>query len=514
MLLSSDAIADIVELLHGYDFYRPAHELIYDCILELYASNDTTDPVSVAAQLTARNQLEKIGGATYLHAMVNAVNASSRGNSWLKDAERVQAMAVLRRTKEAALHIENLAADGTAENVDRIADAAQAEILAATTRRRTGLPPAYSLGEVMEEALDEIEAIGSPRRPIGLPTGFTDLDTLTGGLHPGHLTVIAARPAMGKSTLATDFLRATCIKGGAAAALFTLEASRTEVSMRLLAAEARVALHHMRSGTMTDDDWTRLARRMPEITAAPLYIQDDAFSTLTDLRAQSRRLHTQRGIQLIVVDSLHLLTYGTRPFASRYEEISEISRCLKLLAKELELPIVAVSQLNRGPEHRSDRKPQLSDLRDSGALEDNADLVILMHREDAYEKDSPRAGEADLIVAKHRNGPTATITVAFQGHYSRFVDMAGPPPVPRQSAQNTEGDAFPWWETIVGPDVAVHSAPASYDAETATLTVRADSAAWATQLKLLTPQLIPRINAEAEAPTVTTLEVNAPSNRK
>ncbi|MCG0284012.1 replicative DNA helicase [Streptomyces sp. PSAA01] len=422
MLRSSEAIADIVELLHSHDFYRPAHELIYNTILDLYARGDEADPITVAAQLSKEEQLEKAGGSGYLQAMASG---PARATSWLKDAERVQAMAVLRRTKEAAAHIENLAAEGTAESADRIADAAQAEIFAATARRRHGIPPAFSLGETLEGTLDVLEAVGSRNGQLtGVPTGFTDLDSLTGGLHPGQLVVIAARPAMGKSTLALDFLRSASIKNNLPGALFTRESGRTEVSMRLLAAEARVALHHMRSGVMNDDGWTRLARRMPDVSGAPFYIQDSAYATFTDLRAQCRRLCSQRDLRLIVVDALHLLTYGTRPFASRYEEISEISRCLKLLAMELEVPVVAVSVLNRGPEQRTDKKPQISDLRDSGALEDNADVVILVHREDAYEKDSPRAGEADLIVAKHRHGPTATITVAFQGHYGCFVDMA------------------------------------------------------------------------------------------
>ncbi|MEU1628252.1 replicative DNA helicase [Streptomyces sp. NPDC020096] len=421
MLLSQEVIADVVEILDGSDFYRPAHELIYNAILELYAREQTPDFATVSAELTKHDQLADAGGQGYLDTLAQH---SRPGRSWRQQAERIQAFAVLRRTQAAAVHIEGLVSDGTAENVDRIADAAQAEIFAATTRRR-GIPPSLALGEVLEETLDDIEAMASRGFSNSIPTGFTDLDALTGGLHPGHLTVIAARPAMGKTTLALDFLRSASIGCGLPTALFTLEAGRREVSMRVLAAESRVALHHMRSGNMTDDDWTRLARRMPEVAAAPIYIQDGAYANFVDLRAQCRRLHSQRDIRLIVVDALHMLTYGTRPFASRYEEISEISRCLKLLAKELDVPVLAISQLNRGPEQRTDKRPQVNDLRDSGALEDNADLVILLHREDAYEKDSPRAGEADLIVAKHRNGPTATITVAFQGHYSRFVDMAG-----------------------------------------------------------------------------------------
>ncbi|MEV4975326.1 replicative DNA helicase [Streptomyces scopuliridis] len=423
MLSSGDAIADIVEVLHDTDFYRSAHGLIYTTILDLYARDQAHDEVAVTAELSKKELLEQAGGRSYVLGLANG--RAGRSTTWLKQAERVQALAVLRRTKEAAVHIENLAAGGTADDADAIANTAQAEIFAATARRRHGIPPAYSIGDTMEGALDEIEAIGSRKGELaGITTGFTDLDSLTGGLYPGQLIVVAARPAMGKSTLATDFLRTASIKNNIPSALFTLESRRTDVTLRVLAAEARVAVHHMRSGTMTDEDWTRLARRMPDVAAAPLYIQDDAYATFTDLRAHCRRLRAQQDVQMIAVDALHLLSYGTRPFTSRYEEISEISRCLKLLAMELEVPIVAVSTLNRGPEQRPDKRPMVSDLRDSGALEDNADIVILLHREDAYEKDSPRAGEADLIVAKHRFGPTATITVAFQGHYARFVDMA------------------------------------------------------------------------------------------
>jgi replicative DNA helicase len=419
MLRSADAIAEIVEILDGSEFYRPAHELIYNAALEVYARGETPDPLNVAAELATRGQLESAGGAEYLTTVVTG----APGKGWNKAAGTVQALAVLRRTQQAAVHIENLVAEAAPNDVERIVETAQAEIFAATARR-PGLPPTYSLGEVLEETLDDAEAVGSRRGLIlGVPTGFADLDSLTGGLQPGHLIVIAARPAMGKSTLAVDFLRSATIAHALPAALFTLESSRREVGMRIVAAEARVALHHMRGGTMTDDDWTKVARRMTAMAEAPLYIQDDAYATFSDLRAQCRHLHAQRDIRLIVVDAVHMLTYGTRPFAARYEEVSEISRHLKLLAKELSVPVVAVCDLNRGPEQRTDKKPILSDLRDSGALEDNADVVILLHREDAYDRGSPRAGEADLIVAKHRQGPTATICVAFQGHYSRFVDI-------------------------------------------------------------------------------------------
>jgi replicative DNA helicase len=257
----------------------------------------------------------------------------------------------------------------------------------------------------------------------GVPTGFADLDSLTNGLHPGQMIVIAARPAIGKSTLALDFARAAAIKHGLGTAFFSLEMGRNEITMRLLSAEARVPLHTMRTGQMSDDDWTRLARRMSEVADAPLYIDDSPNMSMMEIRAKCRRLKQRHDLRMVIIDYLQLMSSPKR-VENRQQEVSEMSRSLKLLAKEIDVPVIALSQLNRGPEQRTDKKPLLSDLRESGSIEQDSDVVILLHREDAYERESPRAGEADLIVAKHRNGPTTTVTVAFQGHYSRFVDMA------------------------------------------------------------------------------------------
>ncbi|NYV73085.1 replicative DNA helicase [Streptomyces sp. UH6] len=420
MLLSKDAIADVVEVLKGHDFYKPAHELIYQAILDVYAKGEPADPITIAAELTKRGEINKVGGAAYLHTLVQTVPTAANAEYY---AEIVHERAVLRRLVEAGTRITQMgyAAD---DDVDEIVNRAQAEIYAVTEQRTSEdyLP----LGDIMEGALDEIEAIGSRSGEMtGVPTGFTDFDALTNGLHPGQMVVIAARPAMGKSTLALDFARAASIKHQLPSVIFSLEMGRNEIAMRLLSAEARVALHHMRSGTMTDDDWTRLARRMPDVSAAPLYIDDSPNLSMMEIRAKCRRLKQRNDLKLVVIDYLQLMqSGGSKRAESRQQEVSDMSRNLKLLAKELEIPVIALSQLNRGPEQRTDKKPMVSDLRESGSIEQDADMVILLHREDAYEKESPRAGEADLIVAKHRNGPTATITVAFQGHYSRFVDMA------------------------------------------------------------------------------------------
>jgi replicative DNA helicase len=255
-------------------------------------------------------------------------------------------------------------------------------------------------------------------------TGYTDLDEITNGLHPGQMIIVAGRPGLGKSTVALDVSRSCSIKNRMASVIFSLEMSKTEIVMRLLSAEAKIKLADMRSGRLDDGDWARLARRMGEISQAPLYIDDSANLTMMEIRAKARRLRQKTDLRLIVVDYLQLMTSGKR-YESRQVEVSEFSRNLKLLAKELEVPVIAVSQLNRGPEQRADKIPQLSDLRESGSQEQDADVVILIHREDAFDVNSARAGEATLIVAKQRNGPAPRqIQVAARLHFCHFSDMA------------------------------------------------------------------------------------------
>jgi len=745
MLLSKDAIADVVEVLRGHDMYRPAHETIYEAVLDLYGRGEPADPLTVADELKKRGELGRVGGAPYLHTLVSSVPTAANAGYY---AEIVRERAVLRRLVEAGMRIVQMGYGGDGD-ADDIVDRAQAEVYGVTDRRTSDdyLP----LGDVMEGTLDEIEAIGSRGgQMVGVPTGFTDLDALTNGLHPGQMIVVAARPAIGKalaldtplptptgwttigvvqvgdellgadgkparvvaatavmegrpcyevefsdgsiivadaqhrwatttpvarraasdripaghyapaelkpagrvqpaggprrshldraaerdhvvtteamaatlrrssaggrrnhavrlarpfdlpdadlplppyafgtwlgdgdsagadsvlrsmgvlsekhiprvylraserqrrallaglldtdgainetgcvlidvpsrrlaagtlelilslgydarfrtgpadgrgvaasccyriaftpgdavfrlrgklerqrfehaptsrmvvdvrripsvpvrcvevdntehlylagrscipthnSTLGLDIARAAAIRHQLTSVMFSLEMSRNEITMRLLSAEARVPLHHMRSGQMTDDDWNRIARRTGEVSSAPLFIDDSPNMTMMEIRAKCRRLKQRHDLRLVIIDYLQLMTSGKR-VESRQQEVAEFSRALKLLAKELDVPVVAISQLNRSAEQRTDKKPMLADLRESGSIEQDSDMVILLHREDAYEKESPRAGEADFIVAKHRNGPTATITVAFQGHYSRFVDMA------------------------------------------------------------------------------------------
>nr|WP_194283102.1 replicative DNA helicase [Saccharothrix syringae] len=723
MLLSKDAIADVVEVLAPNDFYRPAHQAVYDCILDLYGRGEPADPITVSAELERRGELLRVGGAPYLHTLIATVPTAANASYY---AEIVAEKAVLRRLVEAGTRIVQLGYNGAeGADVDEVVDRAQAAIYEVTERRTT--EDYVALEDLLQPTMDEIDAIASRGgQSLGIPTGFADLDELTNGLHPGQMIIVAARPGVGKalaldtplptptgwttmgevavgdrlldaggrpttvvaatgvmrgrpcyevefsdgsvlvadaehqwatvtsrgaagvrttrevaatlrrgtapdhavtnaapldlpvadlplgpytlgswlgdghpattepevvwhveaegheprggavpgvlrdlgvlddrhipadylrasaeqrrallaglldtggtvtddgsvrfavadarlaedvrelvvslghhcstateragdgsrtahvltfgteddvfrlehkrllhkerrgartgsrfivdvrpvpsvpvrcvevdnadhlylagrsmipthnSTLGLDFARSCSVKHGLTSAIFSLEMSRTEIVMRMLSAEARIRLGDMRSGRMSDDDWTRLARRMSEISEAPLFVDDSPNLTMMEIRAKARRLKQRHDLRLLVVDYLQLMSSGKRS-ESRQQEVSEFSRNLKLIAKELEIPVIAISQLNRGPEQRTDKRPQLSDLRESGSLEQDADMVILINRPDAWERDDPRAGEADLILAKHRAGPTATITVAHQLHYSRFADLA------------------------------------------------------------------------------------------
>lgn len=417
MLMSKTALAEVSEVLVTDDFYRPAHQLVYDAIIDLFGAGSVVDPITVAQALTSRGLIGRVGGAPYLHTLISVVPTTADGVTY---ARIVQDLAVRRRLLEAGTRIVQMAQSSAEETADLVARAETA-VHEVGGRART---QDYSvLEDLLAPALDEIEAIGSRGTEMsGVPTGYTDLDELTNGLHPGQLVIIAARPAIGKSTAGLDIARACSIGHDLTSAIFSLEMSKLEITMRLLSAEAKVPLHHMRAGKLDNDHWARMAKRQIEIAHAPLYVDDSPNLTMADIRAKARRLKEQQDLRLVVVDYLQLMK-GNGKTENRQQEVSELSRNLKLLAKELEVPVIAMSQLNRGPEQRTDKKPMMSDLRESGSIEQDADLVILMDRPDAYDKESPRAGEADFIVAKHRNGPTATITLAFQGHFSRFVDM-------------------------------------------------------------------------------------------
>jgi replicative DNA helicase len=372
MLLSKDAIADVAEELTAGDFYRPAHELIYTAVTDLFARGEPADAVTVAAELTRRGEIGRIGGAAYLHTLLSSVPTAANAAFY---ARIVRERAVLRRLVQAGTKIVQLGYATDGGDVDDLVNAAQAEVYAVTERRKTEdyLP----IGQIIEGTIDEIEAAGSRGDGLhGVPTGFRDLDQLTHGLQAGQMIVIAARPAVGKSTVGLDICRSAAIRHKLPSVIFSLEMSRTEITMRLLSAEAGIPLQHMRRGgtSMRQDDWDRLARTMGAVSEAPLFIDDSPNMSLMEIRAKCRRLKQRHGLRLVVVDYLQLMTSGKK-VESRQQEVSEFSRALKLLAKELEVPVIAISQLNRGPEQRTDKRPMVSDLRESGCL--TADTRIL-----------------------------------------------------------------------------------------------------------------------------------------
>ena len=370
MLLSKDAIGDVAEALKSTDFYRPAHELIYDAIVDLFSRGEPVDAITVADEMTKRGTLQRIGGQAYLHDLIQSVPTAANAGYY---ATIVSERAVLRRLVEAGTRIVQLGYGQGEGDVDDIVNRAQAEVYAVADKR--GSEDYVALAQTLEETLNEIEvASGRTDEFTGVPTGFHELDELLHGLHKGQMIVVAARPAVGKSTFGMDIARAAAIKHKMATAFFSLEMSRTEISMRVLAAEGTISLQDLRKGTIGDHGWEKLAQLVGKISDSPLYIDDSPNMSLMEIRAKCRRLKQQHNLKLVVIDYLQLMSSGKK-VESRQQEVSEFSRALKLLAKEIEVPVIAISQLNRGPEQRTDKRPQMSDLRESGCL--TADTRIL-----------------------------------------------------------------------------------------------------------------------------------------
>ena len=419
MLLSKDAVADVLEKLRPGDFYRPANQNVYDAILDLYGRGEPADAVTVAAELDRRGLLRRVGGAPYLHTLISTVPTAANAGYY---AEIVAEKALLRRLVEAGTRVVQYGyagADGA--DVNDVVDRAQAEIYD-VTERRAG-EDFVILEEILQPTMDEIDAIASVGGiSKGVPTGFVELDEVTNGLHPGQMVIVAARPGVGKSTLALDFMRSCSIKHQLPSVIFSLEMSKTEIVMRLLSAEAKIKLADMRSGRMSDDDWTKLARRMSEISEAPLYIDDSPNLTMMEIRAKARRLSQKAGLRLIVIDYMQLMSSGKK-YESRQQEVSDFSRSIKLMAKELDVPVVAISQLNRGPEQRTDKRPQVSDLRESGCLTANTRILRADTGAEVTFGELMRTGERPLVWSldeRKRMVARPMTNVFYSGHKEVF----------------------------------------------------------------------------------------------
>lgn len=418
MMLSPEAMADVVEVLEADDFYRSAHGKIFSVLRGLFARGEPVDIITARDALRRQGLLDEVGGALYLRDLSDQVPTTAGATHY---ARIVADAALRRRLIGAAADVIDLSYAG-GDDADTIADEAEQRIY--DVARREDREESAILHDLVDQAISDLEAMQTRETAYtGLPTGFRDLDDLTSGLQPGNLVVIAARPGVGKSSLAINIARNVAVDGGAPVAVFSLEMSRYEIGMRLLCADAKVPWDRIRNRRVGPEDWTRVVSAAGVLQDAPMHIVDAGNVNIVDIRAKARRMRTGRtGLSLIIVDYLQLMTSpGSRRPDNRQQEVAEISRSLKLLAKELRIPVIALSQLNRNPESRADKRPQLSDLRESGAIEQDSDLVMFIHRDDA---DPESKGKAELIISKHRNGPTGSVHLSFLPSLTQFRNAA------------------------------------------------------------------------------------------
>ena len=416
MLLATDAIAAVIEIVQPEDFYRSAHEKIFRTALDLYAKGEPVDAITVVEELKRRDHLGDVGGHLYIHNLVESVPTTASAAFY---AKIVSEHALLRRLIDAGSKIISKAYS-IPEDPKQAAD--EAENLVYQVSRHKDQNEVVSLTALIDHSIEELEKLHERESAFaGVPTGFTDLDHMMSGLQPGNLIVVAARPGVGKSSLVTNLARNVAVDAHVPVAMFSLEMSRWEIGMRLLCAEARVPWDKVRSARVGPEDWHHIVEGAEVLHEAPLHVVDAGNVNIVDIRAKARRLKSKDNLGLIIVDYLQLMSSHQRS-ENRQTEIAEISRSLKLLAKELEIPVIAVSQLNRDPERRQDKRPQLSDLRESGAIEQDSDVVIFIHREDS--EDPQTKGTARLIIAKHRNGPTGEVQLTFLPHLTQFRNFA------------------------------------------------------------------------------------------
>jgi replicative DNA helicase len=420
MLLSRTAIDVASERLRADDFYKPAHGHIYDTIVGLHNESQPADPVTVADELRRSGLLETVGGAAGLVSLQAGTPATTNAARYTKIVED---HALLRRLIGAGGEIADLGYQ-LPDDVSTALDTAESTMFAVTQRRVVdSMVPA---AEVMDDNLDWMEAIYEHGGiPTGIPTGFNDLDELTAGFHPSSLTVLGARPSVGKTAWALNAARHVAIDQRKPTLLFSLEMSRREIGQRLICAHARIDSKRVRTGNLSEDDWTKIAHATGAIHDAPLWIDDNPGLTILEIRSKARRLQSRarQPLGLIVVDYIQLMT-GRKSAENRQVEVAEISRGLKLLARELDCPVLALSQLSRQLELRADKRPMLSDLKESGALEQDADVVLFLYRDEIYNPQSSDRGIAELNVAKHRNGPTGVTRLAFLAHCTSFANLA------------------------------------------------------------------------------------------
>jgi replicative DNA helicase len=418
LLQDQNAVPGVLEILKGDDFFIPSHRKIFRAIAELFEENQPIDLVTVAERLRTKDELEAVGGAIYLAQLTERVVSAEHATAY---AKLIADKALLRRLIEISGKIVGWCYENP-ENVDEVLDRAEASIFSLSEARIQS--SYFPIESIVKENLLRIEALKNRQEIVtGVPSHFTDLDRLTAGFQKGDLIIIAGRPGMGKTAFALNIARNVAVESEIPVAFFSLEMSKEQIGMRLMCMEARVDSQKLRTGFISQEECARLMATGQVFMRAPIFVDDQPAITPLELRAKARRIMSERGLGLLIVDYLQLMRITER-VERREQEISEISRSLKALAKELNIPVIALSQLNRKVEERHDKRPQLSDLRESGAIEQDADVIIFLYRDEVYNKDTNDKGIVEVLVRKQRNGPTGDLKLSFIGPYTRFENLA------------------------------------------------------------------------------------------
>jgi len=426
LLLEASALDKIADLVSEDDFYRQEHRLIYRQIVRLSEQARPVDVITVAEALEIAGELDKAGGLPYLGSLAQNVPSAANIRRY---GEIVRERSIMRKLVEVGTEIASSAYNPVGRDAATLLDEAEGrvfEIAEAGARGKQGFLPISPLLVQVLERVETLYARDSQSDVTGIATGFTDLDKMTSGLQPGDLVIVAGRPSMGKTAFSINIAENVALDSKLPVAIFSMEMGATQLAMRMLGSVGKLNQHELRTGRLQDDDWGRLTHALGMLDVAPIHIDESAALSSLDLRARARRLHRQNnGLGLIVVDYLQLMSSpGNKVSENRATEISEISRSLKSLAKELHVPVIALSQLNRSLEQRPNKRPVMSDLRESGAIEQDADLILFIYRDEVYNSDSPDKGKAEIIIGKQRNGPIGTVGLAFRGEYTRFDNLA------------------------------------------------------------------------------------------
>ena len=426
LLLEATALDKITDLLTAADFYRQEHRLIFRQIVRLSEQAKPVDVITVAEALEIAGELDKVGGLPYLGGLAQNVPSAANIRRY---GEIVRERSIMRKLAEVGTDIASSAYNPTGRDAAQLLDEAESKVFEIAEAGSKGKQGFMSMPPLLTQVVERIETLyarDNTSDVTGIATGFTDLDRKTSGLHPGDLVIIAGRPSMGKTALAINIAENVALDSKLPVAIFSMEMGATQLVMRMIGSVGKLNQQDLRTGKLQDDDWGRLTQALGKLNDAPIHIDESAALSSLDLRARSRRLHRQNnGLGLIVVDYLQLMSSNVgKASENRATEISEISRSLKALAKELQVPVIALSQLNRSLEQRTDKRPVMSDLRESGAIEQDADLILFIYRDEVYNSDSPSKGKAEIIIGKQRNGPIGKVELAFRGEYTRFDNLA------------------------------------------------------------------------------------------